>query len=105
MPFCAVGDDARLGAAVAEEMGLEIQGETAAFSSLIGGVQANRYDVIIGSMTPTEERAEVWNNVFVFGPGITGRNLRQSTDLYGSAWTPGGIVNLGRNWIGSGWHI
>lgn len=52
------GFDYDIGAAVAEEMGLEIQGETAAFSSLIGGVQANRYDVIIGSMTPTEERAE-----------------------------------------------
>ncbi|MDO5495733.1 MAG: transporter substrate-binding domain-containing protein, partial [bacterium] len=47
------GFDYDIGAAVAEEMGLEIQGETAPFSSLIGGVQANRYDVIIGSMTPT----------------------------------------------------
>lgn len=52
------GFDYDIGAAVAQEMGLEVQGETAAFASLIGGVQANRYDVIIGSMTPTEERAE-----------------------------------------------
>ncbi|MFX0538328.1 transporter substrate-binding domain-containing protein [Ornithinimicrobium sp. Y1847] len=52
------GFDYDIGVAVAEEMGLTAKGETAAFSSLIGGVQANRYDVIIGSMTPTAERAE-----------------------------------------------
>lgn len=52
------GFDYDIGVAVAEEMGLEMQSETAAFASLIGGVQANRYDVLIASMTPTEERAE-----------------------------------------------
>ena len=50
------GFDYDIGAAVAEELGLELQTETAAFASLIGGVQANRYDVLIASMTPTEER-------------------------------------------------
>lgn len=52
------GFDYDIGQAVAEEMGLEVQGETATFASLIGGLQANRYDVLIASMTPTEERAE-----------------------------------------------
>lgn len=52
------GFDYDIGAAVAEELGLEMQTETAAFASLIGGVQANRYDVLIASMTPTEERDE-----------------------------------------------
>ena len=47
-----------IGAAVAEELGLEMQAEAASFGSLIGGLQANRYDVLIASMTPTEERAE-----------------------------------------------
>ncbi|ANS80347.1 Amino acid ABC transporter, periplasmic amino acid-binding protein [Serinicoccus hydrothermalis] len=52
------GFDYEIGAAVADELGLEMQSETAAFASLIGGVQANRYDVLIASMTPTEERDE-----------------------------------------------
>lgn len=52
------GFDHDIGAAIAEELGLEMQAEAAPFSSLIGGVQAGRYDVIIGSMTPTRERAE-----------------------------------------------
>ncbi|OLT42617.1 hypothetical protein BJF86_14610 [Serinicoccus sp. CNJ-927] len=52
------GFDYEIGAAVAQELGLEMQSETAAFASLIGGVQANRYDVLIASMTPTEERDE-----------------------------------------------
>jgi hypothetical protein len=54
-------------------------------------------------LATTEEKAEVWNNVFVFAANITNRNLRQTSDLNGSAWTPGGIVNLGKNWISSGW--
>ena len=52
------GFDYDIGQAVAEEMGLEVKGETATFASLIGGLQANRYAVLIASMTPTEERAE-----------------------------------------------
>ena len=28
--------------------------------------------------------------------------MRASREV-GAAWTPGGIVNLGRNWISSGW--
>lgn len=52
------GFDHDIGAAVAEELGLEMRGEAATFASLIGGLQANRYDVLVASMTPTEERAE-----------------------------------------------
>ncbi|WP_192498585.1 transporter substrate-binding domain-containing protein [Ornithinimicrobium pratense] len=52
------GFDHDIGAAVAEELGLEMQGEAATFASLIGGLQANRYDVLVASMTPTAERAE-----------------------------------------------
>ena len=52
------GFDHDIGQAVAEELGLEMKPESATFSSLIGGLQANRYDVLIASMTPTAERAE-----------------------------------------------
>lgn len=53
------GFDHDLGVAVAEELGLEADPQTGAFDSLIGGLQSNRYDVLIASMTPTEERDEV----------------------------------------------
>ena len=52
----------------------------------------------------TEEKAEIFNNVFVFDASIAvgRRNMRASREV-GAAWTPGGIVNLGRNWISRGW--
>ncbi|USQ80969.1 transporter substrate-binding domain-containing protein [Ornithinimicrobium faecis] len=50
------GFDYDIGAAIAEEMGLELKTETGAFDSLIQGVKSERYDVLIASMTPTEER-------------------------------------------------
>lgn len=50
------GFDYDIGVAIAEELGLEVDAQTGAFDTLIGGIQANRYDVLIASMTPTEER-------------------------------------------------
>jgi polar amino acid transport system substrate-binding protein len=50
------GFDFDIAAAVAEELGLELDAQTGAFDTLIQGVSSNRYDVLIASMTPTEER-------------------------------------------------
>lgn len=50
------GFDYDIGAAIAQEMGLELETKTGAFDSLIQGVKSDRYDVLIASMTPTEER-------------------------------------------------
>ncbi|MEY4753532.1 MAG: hypothetical protein RJA44_1207, partial [Pseudomonadota bacterium] len=55
-------------------------------------------------LATTEEKAEVWNNVFVYAATVTEKNLRMSSDLGGTTWTPGGIVNLGRNWATTGWQ-
>ena len=52
------GFDYDIGVAIAEELGLEVDAQTGAFDTLIQGVDANRYDVLIASMTPTEERDE-----------------------------------------------
>ncbi len=52
------GFDHDIGVAMAEELGLEVDSQTGAFDTLIAGVQANRYDVLIASMTPTPERDE-----------------------------------------------
>ena len=52
----------------------------------------------------TDERAEVFNNIFVFADSVPvgQRSMRASREV-GAGWTPGGILNLGRNWISSGW--
>lgn len=52
------GFDYDIAAAIAEELDLELKTETAAFGSLIQGLRSNRYDALIASVTPTEERAE-----------------------------------------------
>ena len=53
------GFDYDIAAAIAKEMGLTLKTETAAFASLIAGLQAHRYDALIASMTPTDERKKV----------------------------------------------
>ena len=52
----------------------------------------------------TDERAEVWNNIFYFDASVPvgSRSMRAKRDV-GPGYTPGGIVNLGRNWISNGW--
>lgn len=50
------GFDYDIAVAIAKEMGLDLETKTGAFDTLIQGVQSNRYDVLIASMTPTEER-------------------------------------------------
>ncbi|MBE7323873.1 transporter substrate-binding domain-containing protein [Nocardioides sp. Y6] len=52
------GFDHDIAAAIAEELDLELKTETGAFDTLIQGIKSERYDVLIASMTPTEERDE-----------------------------------------------
>lgn len=54
-------------------------------------------------LSTTLERAEVWNNVFIFDAGIAYKALRANQDVNTTHWTGGGIVNLGKNWISAGW--
>jgi hypothetical protein len=49
-------------------------------------------------LSTTEERAEVWNNVFYFAPSVTYPSLRTSQEV-SAGLTSGGIVNLGINWV------
>ncbi len=53
------GFDYDIADAIATELDLTLKTETASFASLIQGLQSNRYDALIASMTPTEKRAEV----------------------------------------------
>src|SRR6056297_1538324 len=65
-PFNFVNDqnevvdfDPAIGAEIASRMGLEVEIVTTAWDGIIGGLLANKYDAIVGSMTITEERDEV----------------------------------------------
>ena len=54
-----VGFDPAIGAEIATRMGLEVEIVTTAWDGIIGGLLANKYDAIVGSMTITDERDEV----------------------------------------------
>jgi len=54
-----VGFDPAIGAEIAKRMGLEVEIVTTAWDGIIGGLLANKYDAIVGSMSITEERKEV----------------------------------------------
>lgn len=50
------GFDYDISQAIAKEMGLKLDAKTGAFDTLIGGLKSSRYDVLVASMTPTDER-------------------------------------------------
>lgn len=54
-----VGFDPAIGAEIASRMGVEVEIITTAWDGIIGGLLANKYDAIVGSMSITEERKEV----------------------------------------------
>lgn len=54
-----VGFDPAIGSEIAKRMGLEAEIVTTAWDGIIGGLLANKYDAIVGSMTITPEREEV----------------------------------------------
>jgi polar amino acid transport system substrate-binding protein len=54
-----VGFDPAIGAEIAKRMGLEVEIITTAWDGIIGGLLANKYDAIVGSMSITAEREEV----------------------------------------------
>lgn len=54
-----VGFDPAIGTEIAKRMGLETEIITTAWDGIIGGLLANKYDAIVGSMSITEERDKV----------------------------------------------
>jgi polar amino acid transport system substrate-binding protein len=88
-----VGFDPAIGAEIAKRMGVEVEIVTTAWDGIIGGLLANKYDAIVGSMSITEERKEVVDFV---GPYYTTK--RAIFTKPGSAFTSVsqlGDANLG----------
>ena len=54
-----VGFDPAIGTEIAKRMGLKVEIITTAWDGIIGGLLANKYDAIVGSMSITEERDKV----------------------------------------------
>ena len=49
-----VGFDPAIGTEIAKRMGLEVEIITTAWDGIIGGLLANKYDAVVGSMSITE---------------------------------------------------
>jgi hypothetical protein len=65
---------------------------------------AGAYGSAIFQVSTTEERAEIFNNVFWTTGTPTYLGFRSTTDGINAAhWTPGGTVNLGVNVFNNGW--
>ncbi|WKB54673.1 hypothetical protein [Eleftheria terrae] len=61
---------------------------------------------VVFQLSTTDEKAEVWNNVFMFDRDIEFPRMREKQDNAEPFALPsqtGGIVNLGRNWIDAKW--
>lgn len=54
-----VGFDPAIGAEIAKRMGIETEVVTTAWDGIIGGLLANKFDAVVGSMSITEEREKV----------------------------------------------
>ncbi|RBP96941.1 amino acid ABC transporter substrate-binding protein (PAAT family) [Rhodobacter sp. 140A] len=54
-----VGFDPAIGAEIGKRMGLKVEIVTTAWDGIIGGLLANKYDAIVGSMSITDERKQV----------------------------------------------
>lgn len=54
-----VGFDPAIGTEIGRRMGVEVEIVTTAWDGIIGGLLANKYDAIVGSMSITAERDEV----------------------------------------------
>ncbi len=65
-----VGIDAEIAAAIAKELGMELEIVDTEFGSIIGGVQSGKYDMGMAGMTVTPDRLESVNFSNVYAHGV-----------------------------------
>lgn len=90
-----VGFDPSIGKAIAEKMGVEAEIVTTAWDGIIGGLLANKYDAVVGSMSITEERAEVVDFVGPYYSTHRGIFVTEDSPLTNVADLEGADVTLG----------
>jgi len=56
-----IGFDISMGKAIADKLGMEVQFIDTAWDGIFAGVETNRYDCVISSVTITDARLEVYN--------------------------------------------
>jgi polar amino acid transport system substrate-binding protein len=76
----AVGMDVDLGKAIGQKLGLDVQFENAAFSGIIAGLAANKYEGAMSSFTLNEERLQQVDMVSYFSAGSSLATLKGNPD-------------------------
>lgn len=76
-----VGFDPAIGAEIAKRMGVKVEIVTTAWDGIIGGLLANKYDAIVGSMSITDERKEVVDFVGPYYRMSRGIFVADSSDI------------------------
>ncbi len=82
-----VGIDAEIAAAIAENLGMELEIADIEFDSIIAGVQSGKYDMGVAGMTVTEDRLKNVNFSDTYAQGVQviivreGSNIKSADDL------------------------
>lgn len=76
-----VGIDAEIGAAIAEELGMEFEIVDTAFDSIIPAIKAGKYDIGMAGMTVTEERLEEINFSDSYAKGVQVVIVKKGSDI------------------------
>jgi len=76
-----VGFDPAIGAEIASRLGVEVEIVTTAWDGIIGGLLANKYDAIVGSMSITAERDEVVDFVGPYYRMSRGIFVKEGSDI------------------------
>ncbi|MES0809148.1 transporter substrate-binding domain-containing protein [Roseibium sp. SCPC15] len=76
-----VGFDPAIGAEIAKRLGVEVEVVTTAWDGIIGGLLANKYDAIVGSMSITDERKKVVDFVGPYYRMSRGIFVKQGSDV------------------------
>ena len=76
-----VGFDPAIGAEIAKRLGVEVEIVTTAWDGIIGGLLANKYDAIVGSMSITDERDKVVDFVGPYYRMSRGIFVKEGSDI------------------------
>ena len=76
-----VGIDPEIAAAIADELGMELQIEDVDFDSIVAGVASGKYDMGMAGMTVTEDRLESVNFSDSYATGIQSIIVKEGSPI------------------------